>query len=141
MIDPTNPDFTNTPASPQRPCFGYLAADPVVLPYVTIITPYYNSGSIFQETARSVFQQSFQQWEWLIINDGSTDPESISILEEYRHKDRRIRIIDHPTRQGTSAARSTGFRAARTPYVVQLGSDDLLEATAMEKSIAWRILN
>lgn len=133
MIDPTKPDFTNTPVSPQRPCFDYAAADLSAPPYVTIITPFYDTGPVFHETARSVLQQSFQQWEWLIVNDGSTDPEALSILEEYRDRDPRIRVIDHSSNQGPSAARNTAYRAARTQYVVQLDSDNLLEPTAVEK--------
>jgi glycosyltransferase involved in cell wall biosynthesis len=74
-----------------------------------------------------------QQWEWLIVNDGSTDPESLAVLDEYRQCDPRIRVIDHDANRGQSAARNTAFKAARTPYVVQLDSDDLLEPTAVEK--------
>ncbi len=133
MINPVNPDFSNTPASPNRPCFGYSPADSLAPPCVTIITPFYNTGAVFHETARSVLQQSFQQWEWLIINDGSRDPEAISMLEEYRDKDPRIRVIDHGTNQGLSSARNTGFREAQSRYVVQLDSDDLLEPAAVEK--------
>lgn len=133
MIDATHPDFANTPVSPQRPQFSYQPQDRTVLPCVTIITPFYNTGEIFYETARSVLQQSLQQWEWLIINDGSTDVQSLAILEKYRHCDTRIRVIDHETNKGLSAARNTGFRAAQAPYVVQIDSDDLLEPTAVEK--------
>jgi glycosyltransferase involved in cell wall biosynthesis/GT2 family glycosyltransferase len=133
MIDPQHPDYTNTPVSPQRPCFAYAPHDPAALPGVTIITPFYNTGPVFQETARSVLQQSLQQWEWLIVNDGSTEPGSLALLDSYRQRDPRIRVIDHPTNRGLSAARNTGFGAARTAYVVQLDSDDLLEPTAIEK--------
>ncbi len=133
MIDPGNPDFTNTPISIDRPCFGYALADVTASPYVTVITPFYNTGPIFEETARSMFQQTFQQWEWLIINDGTTCRESISILGKYRSLDPRIRVIDHTTNMGPSAGRNTGFRTARSHYVVQLDSDDLLEPTALEK--------
>lgn len=133
MIDPTNPDYTNTPVSPQRPRFEYRPVDPSAPPCVTIVTPFYNPGFIFQETARSVLQQSLQAWEWVIVNDGSTEVESLTILEPYRQSDSRIRVIDHHTNKGLSAARNTGFRAARSPYVVQLDSDDLLEPTAVEK--------
>ena len=135
MIDPLHPDFADTPVSPQRPQFAYQPADPQVPPAVTIVTPFYNTGAIFDETARSVLRQSLQQWEWLIINDGSTDAESLTILQRYRQCDPRIRVIDHDTNKGLSAARNTGFRAAQTPYVVQLDSDDLLEPTAVEKWI------
>lgn len=133
MLNPGNPDYSNTPVSPKRLVPLYSPVDLSAPPYITIITPFYNTGSIFYETARSVLQQSFQQWEWLIINDGSTDPESLSILEEFRECDSRIRVIDHNTNKGLSATRNTGFQAARTSYVLQLDSDDLLEPTAAEK--------
>lgn len=128
-----NFDFTNTPLSTKRSRFNYSPADLTLSPWVTIITPFYNTGSIFHETARSVLQQSFQQWEWLVINDGSTNPESLAILEAYRHGDARIRVIDHDTNRGPSAARNTGYSAAQAQYIVQLDSDNLLEPTAIEK--------
>ena len=135
MIDPRNPDYTNSPVSGRRPQFNYSLADTAAHPYVTIITPFYNTGPVFHETARSVFQQSFQQWEWLIVNDSSMNPEALSVLDAYRGRDPRIRIIDLPVNQGPSAARNTAFREARTQYIVQLDSDNLLEPTAIEK---WR---
>jgi glycosyltransferase involved in cell wall biosynthesis len=132
MIDPMQPDYANTPVSAHRPRFDYLPDAPSD-PSVTIVTPFYDTGAIFHDTARSVFQQSLQQWEWIIVNDGSTKPEALAVLQEYRHLDPRIRIIDHRRNKGLSAARNTGYDAARTPYVLQLDSDDLLEPTAMEK--------
>src|SRR5436853_1140382 len=95
MIDPKQPDFTNTPVAPGRPIFGYEPVDPGAPPYVSIITPFYNTGSVFHETARSVLNQTFQQWEWLIINDGSTESSSLSVLQYYRNAEPRIRLIDH----------------------------------------------
>ncbi len=133
MIDPNRPDYTDIPSAPTRPGYSYLPADVNAAPYVTIVTPFYNVDTIFQETACSVFRQSMQQWEWVIVNDGSTDPVSISILESFRTADPRIRVIDHPANRGLSAARNTGFRAARAELVVQLDSDDLIEPTAIEK--------
>jgi glycosyltransferase involved in cell wall biosynthesis len=109
LINPKEPDFANTPASSKRPTFHYNLVDYSTPPYVTIITPFYKSGSIFHETATSVLKQSFQQWEWLIINDGSDDPESLLILDVYRNKDERIRVIDQEKNKGLSAARNTAF--------------------------------
>jgi len=136
MIDPTCPDYASLPVSSSRSCFIYAPAAPTQAPCVTIVTPFYNTGPVFLETARSVLLQSLQQWEWLIVNDGSTDAETLGLLEPYRNGDPRIRVIDHPRNCGLSAARNTGFAAARTPYVIQLDSDDLLELTAAEKW-AW----
>ena len=133
MIDPRNPDFEDTPASGRRPVFGYRLAEPDAPPYVTIATPFYNTGEVFRETARSVLRQSFQQWQWLIVDDASTSEEALELLEEYRRLDSRIRVIRHQRNRGPGAARNTAFKAAKTAYVVQLDSDDLLESTAIEK--------
>lgn len=135
MINPLRPDYSATPAAPQRPTFGYRSCDVHAGPAATIVTPFYNTGTIFHETAHTVLHQSFQQWEWLIVNDGSTDSEALAILDTYRNYDPRIRVIDHPVNQGLSAARNTGFRTANTPYVLQLDSDDLIEPTALEQWI------
>ena len=136
MIDLAHPDYTNTPASDRRPVYGYRPVDPTAPPVVTIVTPYYNTGAIFHETARSVLRQSFQQWEWIIVNDGSTDPEVLAVLDSYRNTDARIRVIDHEVNQGPSAGRNTAYRAARAASTsVQLDTDNMLEPTAIEKWI------
>lgn len=136
MIDPKQPDSGSSPAASNRSCFVYAPAHPTAPPAVTIVTPFYNPGAVFTDTAYSVLRQSLQQWEWLIVNDGSTDAPSLALLAEYRARDPRIRVIDHERNRGLSAARNTGFRAARAPCVVQLDSDDLLEPTTVEKW-AW----
>lgn len=133
MIDPINPDYQNTPVYPGRQHFHYQISDHGLPPLVTIVTPFYNTGEVFYQTAQSILQQSLQQFEWLIINDGSDDAQALQILEQYRHKDARIRVIDHPENRGLSAARNTGFHHAQTEYVALLDSDDLLEPTAIEK--------
>ena len=133
MIDPQYPDFTNTPVSDRRPHFGYAGADLTAEPCVTIVTPYYNGSQIFHETAQTVFNQSLQQWEWLIVNDGSTDSEALEILNHYRGIDPRVRVIDLPENKGPGAARNAGYQAAASRYICMLDCDDLLEPTAIEK--------
>ncbi|MDB6023464.1 MAG: glycosyl transferase group 1, partial [Pedosphaera sp.] len=138
MINPAKPDYANTPASPSRPALNYLSANLAAAPVVTIVTPFFNAGSIFYETVASVFRQTLQQWEWLIINDGSTNADSLAILEEFRRKDPRIRVVDHPKNAGLSAARNTGFKEARAEFIFQLDADDLIEPTTLEK-MAWHL--
>jgi len=133
MINPENPDFANTPASLNRPQFGYRLREKQSKPYVSLVTPFYNSGRIFHETVQTVLQQSFQQWEWMIIDDGSTDPESLEILNSYRDKDPRIQVFPQGKNKGNCVARNIGIQHATTPYVVLLDTDDLLEPTALEK--------
>ena len=133
MIDPTDPDFENSPVSERRPRYAYELAGRPEPSLVTIVTPFFNAGPVFRETVDSVQRQSFQQWEWVIVNDGSTNSEALALLAEYERAESRIRIIHHPHNRGLSAARNSGFAAATTEYVVQLDSDDLLERTAVEK--------
>jgi glycosyltransferase involved in cell wall biosynthesis/GT2 family glycosyltransferase len=132
MIDPRRPDFSNTPVSKHRPLFAYRA-ESVRKPVISIVTPFYNTGEEFHETAGSVVGQSLQEFEWLIVNDGTDDDRSIEILDSYRSSDPRIRVIDHQTNRGLGPARNTGFREAATEFVLCLDSDDLLEPTAAEK--------
>jgi glycosyltransferase involved in cell wall biosynthesis/GT2 family glycosyltransferase len=139
-MDPFAPDFDNPPGSPKRPNFYYAPSDNSAPPAVSIITPYYNTGEIFLETARSVFQQSLQQWEWLIINDGSDDPKALQVLNFFREKDPRIRVIDLPSNRGLPAARNKGIQEARSDLLFFLDSDDLIEPTALEK-MAWGLIS
>jgi len=135
MIDPREPDYSNTPACDRRASFGYAPAAPEAVPQATIITPFFNTGAVFHETARCVLRQSFQQFEWLIVNDGSDNPDALALIDEYRGRDARIRVIDLPRNEGVCAARNAGFEHASTPVCLQLDSDDLIEPTKLEKSL------
>lgn len=134
MIDPHKPDYKNTPASSLRPSFAYETACPDAAPLVSILTPYYETGEIFHETAESIFRQSLQQWEWIIVNDGSKQPEALEALERYRNREPRIRVVDSPTNDGLPASRNKGAAVARAPYFYLIDSDDLIEPTTLEKS-------
>ena len=132
VIDTTRPDYTNTPVSPRRPTFGYALAQ-ASDPCVSIVTPFFNTPAVFLQTVESVRRQSLQQWEWIIVNDASTNAESLANLDRIRDSDPRIRVIDLPENRGPGAARNAGYAAARTNYVLQLDSDDLIEPTYLEK--------
>ena len=107
-----------------------------MFPPLSIITPYYNTGPIFYETVETMMTQTLQQWEWIIVNDGSTEHGSLDVLESLRNEnDPRIRIIDQGN-QGLSGARNTGIAASCAPFLFFLDSDDLIEATTLEK-LVW----
>ncbi len=133
-------DFSNTPVFSNRPKFHYSLLYSECIPVVSIVTPYYNPGAVFRETFDCILNQSLQQWQWIIVNDGSTDDASLILLDEIRNNgDLRIKIIDHCINKGLSAARNTGYRHASASMVMQLDSDDLLEATALEK-LVWSLV-
>jgi glycosyltransferase involved in cell wall biosynthesis len=161
VIDPRDPNFASTPVSPERPLLPYAPA-PVAdsestRPAVTVVTPFFNTGEVFHETAacllgfdardplgRIASGQSLQNFEWIIVNDASTDPDALRVLNAYRvlsAVDRRIRVVDHEHNHGLPAARNTGFREARADFVFFLDSDDLIEPTTLEKSALHLLCN
>ena len=134
MIDPASPDFVRTPAASGRPSFSYAPIRADALPSLTIITPFFNTDpAIFEETARSIRRQSLQQWEWLVVDDGSSRSDSLDVLRQLPQGDPRIKVIHHARNRGLPAARNTAVKHARTDFILQLDSDDLLEPTAAEK--------
>ncbi|MFO0831366.1 MAG: glycosyltransferase [Phycisphaerales bacterium] len=105
-------------------------------PLVSIIVPFYNLAEFLPETLESVQRQTFRDFELIIINDGSTDPQSLSLLESLRA--RNLHVIDQHNR-GLSNARNTGVAAARGRWTLPLDADDLLHETALEKLVEARV--
>lgn len=96
----------------------------------SVIIPVYNVEAYLQVCLDSVLNQTFEDWEAICVNDGSTD-NSAAILEEYGHKDGRFKIVSQPN-GGLSAARNMGLKAAAGEYVLFLDSDDWLESNALK---------
>jgi glycosyltransferase involved in cell wall biosynthesis len=92
-------------------------------PLVSIITPAYNSEKFIRQTIRSVLDQTYPNWEYIVVDDGSTDT-TARIVEEYRRKDSRIHYRFQEN-QGQAAARNTGLSAATGDLVAFLDHDDL----------------
>lgn len=101
------------------------------MPKVSIIIPAYNAMKYLPETLNSVWQQTFTDFEVIIINDGSNDN-----LEQWvsEIKDSRLRLISQPN-QGLSGARNTGILAAKGEYIAFLDADDLWANTKLEKQV------
>ena len=93
MINYLSPDFTDLPG--RRVSLRNYKRCNVVGEYITvsIITPYYNTEEFFLETVTSLKNQSLQSWEWVIVDDGSTDQQSVNRLAMVAAKDERIRLI------------------------------------------------
>ncbi|OQY32232.1 MAG: hypothetical protein B6241_11540, partial [Spirochaetaceae bacterium 4572_59] len=74
------------------------------MPEVSIITPVYNGYQYIEGTAESVLSQSFEGFEWLIIDDSSTD-KTHEVLKQLERKDSRIRVFHHEHNRGPIHAR------------------------------------
>lgn len=134
MINTEKPDYTNTPAVEARPHYSYLPHD-TSAPFVSIITPFYNTPpDIFGQTVRAVLRMSLANWEWIIVDDESSDEASLAVLREVEASDERIHVVRQPN-GGPAVARNHAAREARGKYLLQLDSDDLMEPTFVEKAV------
>ena len=97
---------------------------------ISVIIPVYNVEKYLKKCIDSILNQTFQDFEIIFIDDGSTD-KSLKILEEYKNKDYRF-IILKQAHKGASAARNKGIELARGKYVIFLDSDDYFEPTLLE---------
>lgn len=91
---------------------------------VSVIMPAYNAAGYIAESIRSVQQQSFEDWELLVIDDASKDGTS-EIVEALRAEDSRIKLHVLPTNQGAGFSRNIGIKAATGDYISFLDADDL----------------
>ena len=101
-------------------------------PAISVIVPVYNAESYLQECVDSLLQQTFRDVEFIFVDDGSTD-RSVEILEEYRQKDDRIRILRQQN-QYAGVARNNGMKAAAGKYIIFLDADDFFEPTMLEEA-------
>lgn len=97
---------------------------------ISIITPVYNAGRYMEKTFESVLSQSYSDWEWILVDDCSTDDTCTIIqklTEEISDPDirSRIRLIRHDVNKGSANARNTGLKNVRGRYIAYLDADDV----------------
>jgi glycosyltransferase involved in cell wall biosynthesis len=92
-------------------------------PIVSVVIPCYNRSKIVGRAIRSVFAQTFTDWELIIVDDASVDSEALNLVVA-SFNDPRIRLLRHDTNRFAAAARNTGIRASRGAFVAFLDSDD-----------------
>lgn len=100
---------------------------------VSVIVPCYNGQEFIGEAIESVINQTYQNWELIIIDDGSTD-ESKKVMDRYLH-DKRIQYIRHDKNKGISATRNTGIITSRGEYIAFLDQDDIWLPEKLERQL------
>ncbi|WP_175490472.1 glycosyltransferase [Pelosinus propionicus] len=100
-------------------------------PLMTIITPYYNAGKFIRQTANCVFNQTFPYYEWIIVNDGSTNKEDVDVLDLLVQEDSRVKVF-HKENGGPGSGRNMAIRESTTGLIVILDADDLIDPTYLE---------
>ena len=103
-------------------------------PHVSIIIPMYNRERYIREAINSVLSQTFQDFEIVVIDDGSDDS-SVNIVESIT--DNRIHIYKNESNMGIPRARNIGLLHARGEYIAILDSDDVMRPARLEKQIAY----
>ncbi len=98
---------------------------------VSVIIPVYNVEKYIEKCIQSILNQSFQDFEIVIINDATPD-DSMLIVRKYAELDKRIKIFENPRNMGLMWTRREGYRVAGGDYLVFCDSDDWMPANAIE---------
>ena len=101
-------------------------------PKVSIIVPVYNVEKYLEESLNCIVNQTFEDFEVICVDDGSTD-RSLGIIKRYVERDNRFKVICQKN-AGGGAARNNGFLEAKGEYVIFLDSDDLFSPKLLEKA-------
>lgn len=105
-------------------------------PVVSIITPVYNAETFLNETIDSVLNQTYEFFEYLLIDDCSTDG-SAALIKEYENIDDRVKYIKLSENSGAAVARNKGLENAKGPFIAFIDSDDKWYPNKLEKQLAF----
>ncbi len=98
---------------------------------VSIVLPTYNGQKYIKEAIESVINQTYKNWELIIVNDCSSD-NTLQIINEYALKDNRIRVISNSVNQKVAASLNNGFKEARGEYFTWISDDNKFKPDAVK---------
>lgn len=108
---------------------------------ISIVMPCYNSEKTITQSINSVIEQTYKNWELIIIDDGSTDS-TLSIAKKIAANDKRIKVLSLPKNTGTPAEpRNNGLEYSNGDYIAFLDSDDLWSNNKLELQLSFMIKN
>ncbi len=102
------------------------------MPKVSVVIPCYNQGQYVDEAVGSVLCQTYQDFEIIIVNDGSTDAVTNSLLSNYQKPKTRVIQIDN---EGLASARNSGIKKAEGEYILPLDADDKIGKEYLEEAV------
>lgn len=103
------------------------------MPTVSVVIPCFNQGQFIDAAVDSVLAQSFADFEIIVVNDGSTDAFTNSVLHNYAKEKTQVIIT---TNMGLAKARNNGIAMAKGKYILPLDADDQIDSSYMEKAVA-----
>lgn len=101
---------------------------------ISVIIPAYNASRFIKETIDSVLQQSYSEFELIIVNDGSTD-DTLQLVKEMQTNDARIKLFDKEN-EGVCKARNDGYKISKGEFILFLDADDVLDQSMFDKCIS-----
>lgn len=101
---------------------------------VSILIPTYNTEKFIRLTIESAQNQTYTNWEMILVDDASTD-NTVAIIEEFVKKDSRIKLFKLPENRGNGFARNAALEKATGKYIAYLDADDLWFPSKLEKQI------
>lgn len=105
-------------------------------PLISVITPAYNAERFIGETIESVINQTYNNWEMIIVDDQSKDS-TVSIVNSYQRKDERIKLYKLEENSGSAIARNTAMEKAKGRYIAFLDSDDAWYPEKLERQLQF----
>lgn len=108
----------------------------MISPRVSIVMSCYNSAATLRRAIDSMLQQNYRDFEFIIVDDGSTD-ETLSILKEYKNKDDRIFLIENENNLGLAASLNRGIKKSNGEYIARMDADDESFLTRLEQQLNY----
>ena len=103
---------------------------------VSIVVPVYNAGRFLDDTIKTVLNQTYANWELILVNDKSTD-NSREIALKYQEKDHRIKLLDNKNNSGAAISRNKGIDEAKGKFIAFLDADDLWNKDKLKKQVKF----
>lgn len=103
---------------------------------ISVIMAVYNSEKYLAKAIESILNQTFKDFEFIIINDSSTD-NSLNIIKEYQKKDKRIRLMNNKKNIGLTKSLNKGLKIVKSKYIARIDADDISLPRRLEKQYKY----
>lgn len=109
-------------------------------PLVSIVMPAYNAGDFLCPSIESILNQTYKNFEFIIVNDASTD-ETSKILNKYKKIDKRLKVIKNKINLGVSRSANIAINEAKGQFIARMDADDIATPDRIEKQVKFLIKN
>jgi glycosyltransferase involved in cell wall biosynthesis/exopolysaccharide biosynthesis predicted pyruvyltransferase EpsI len=107
------------------------------MPKISVIMPIYNGVRFLRDAMDSILNQTYSDFEVLVVNEYGSDDGSAEIIMEYASVDKRVRLIQNKKKLGVSASLNVGIRAAQGEYIARMDGDDISLPERFEKQVKY----